>query len=130
MSPFLVYLMFQADGISALFGVLSLVLALAACIALAVATQGICSWENRDDVLAQKAIGSKVFKRTAPAAVVCFAAACLMPSTKTIAAMVVLPKLTSPAALDAMGNEAKELYGLAKDALRNLAGDEKNQPQH
>lgn len=41
------------------------------------------------------------------------------PSTKTVAAMVVLPKITSPKALNAMGSEARDLYELAKQALSN-----------
>jgi hypothetical protein len=46
-----------------------------------------------------------------------------MPSTKTIAAMIVLPKITSPQALDTMGKESRDIYELAKKALANLADD-------
>lgn len=52
----------------------------------------------------------------------------IMPGTKTIAAMVVLPQITSPQALDAMGSEAKDLYNLAKQGLAKLVADNKPAP--
>lgn len=43
-----------------------------------------------------------------------------MPSTKTLAAMLILPAITSDKTLETVTPEAKELYSLAKDTLRNL----------
>lgn len=50
-----------------------------------------------------------------------------VPSTKTAAAMIVLPAITSESATSVVAPEARELYDLAKDALRHAAGkdDEK-----
>ena len=128
MSPFLVYMMFQADAISALFGILAALTALASFILVCFACQSICSWENKEEVRAIKAKTARAAKVTIPAAVFLFAAALLFPSTKTIAAMVVLPKLTSPQALDAMGSEARDIYRLAKQALANIADDGGDKP--
>lgn len=47
-----------------------------------------------------------------------------LPSSRTAAAMILIPKLTSPAVLEPVGAEAKELYQLAKGALKRLATDE------
>ena len=123
MSPFLVYLMFQADNISILFGILAAMTALAGVALVCCACQSIYSWENKDDVRAIKAKTARAAKVAIPAAFFLFAAALLIPSTKTIAAMVVLPKLTSPQALDAMSKESRDIYDLAKRALTKLADD-------
>lgn len=45
-----------------------------------------------------------------------------LPSTKTAAAMVVLPAITSESATAAVAPEVRELYDLAKDALKHAAG--------
>lgn len=47
-------------------------------------------------------------------------AAAFTPSSKTAAAMIVVPALTSEEVVQPVSEEARELYGLAKDALRNL----------
>lgn len=51
--------------------------------------------------------------------------ATFLPSSKTAAAMILIPKLTSPEVLQPAGAEARELYDLAKQALRKVAQDEK-----
>lgn len=48
-------------------------------------------------------------------------AATLLPSSKTAAAMIVLPAITSDTVVETVGPEARELYELAKDALRSVA---------
>ena len=48
-------------------------------------------------------------------------AAMLIPNSKTAAAMIVLPAITSDAVLEPVGKEAKELYVLAKQALSKVA---------
>lgn len=50
----------------------------------------------------------------------------LIPSTKILAAMYILPKLTTPEMQKAIGSEAKDMYELAKKALQNAAGDTSN----
>lgn len=45
----------------------------------------------------------------------------LLPSSKTAAAMIILPAITSDEAAEAIKPEARELYELAKKAVANLA---------
>lgn len=52
-------------------------------------------------------------------------ASALVPSSKTAAAMIVLPAITSDAVVDTVAPEAAELYNMAKDALRDLAKEKK-----
>lgn len=52
-----------------------------------------------------------------------------LPSTKTSAAMIVLPAITNDKVVDTVAPEARELYELAKDALKNMgAKDAKKEP--
>ena len=53
--------------------------------------------------------------------------AALMPSTKTIALMYVLPKVTSKEVTEPLGAEAKELYSIAKQALITLSKEKKEE---
>lgn len=132
MSPMLVYFLMMADSIKCMFGFGTIVVAvvlviawLGRAISASVVYESDIREQTRDFRIWQGWVG--LTRRGALYAVL-IVSACVstfMPGTRTVAAMVVLPKLTSPAALDAMGNEAKELYGLAKDALRNLASDDK-----
>src|SRR5690606_7040123 len=52
-----------------------------------------------------------------------FLLASLLPSSKTAAAMIVLPAITSDTVVQTVAPEARELYELAKDALRSVAKD-------
>ena len=44
-----------------------------------------------------------------------------LPSSKTAAAMIVIPAITQDEVVETVSGEAKELYALTKDALRELA---------
>ena len=44
----------------------------------------------------------------------------VVPSSKTVAAMIVLPAITSDRAIETIAPEARELYELAKEALRGM----------
>lgn len=142
MSPMLVYFLMMADDIKSTAGVLAFFLLLvtaAAVIFYIVARCGeadnarkMARWPKDSEYMAEAEefklivpLAARIMQVTLALLFVTGSINTFMPGTKTIAAMVVLPKITSPQALDAMGNEAKELYGLAKDALRNLAGDDK-----
>lgn len=46
-----------------------------------------------------------------------------LPSTKTAAAMIILPAITSDEVVEPMGKEARELYELAKKVLRDNVGE-------
>ena len=61
---------------------------------------------------------------------VAIAAATFIPGTKTIAAMIVLPKITSPQAIDTMSKESRDIYDLAKKALTKLADDKPAEEAH
>lgn len=120
MSPFLVYLLFQSDSISAALTIIAVIAGLAFCIAVPVKMAAKFDMDTDD--------GAAIAYKTSRAAIwVCpflIAAGIFMPSTKTIAAMIVLPKITSPQAIDTMSKESRDIYDLAKKALANLA-DEK-----
>ncbi len=47
----------------------------------------------------------------------------MIPDSKTLAAMYVVPAITSKEFVEPIGEEAKEVYELAKKALKNLAED-------
>lgn len=47
-----------------------------------------------------------------------------IPSSKTVAAMIVLPAITSDKVIETVTPEARELYELAKDALRSVSKKE------
>lgn len=53
----------------------------------------------------------------------------VLPSSKTAAAMIVLPALTSDQVVEPLTAEARELYGLAKQALTNLSEQPKPEPK-
>lgn len=125
MSPFLVYLMFQADSIKLaliLLGILFMLVSIPL-IAASLTPWQVHSWENKDDVEASRKLCTKASRWAIAVFVLFLPLGILTPSTNTIAAMVVLPKLTSPQALDAMGSEARDVYRLAKQALANLVDD-------
>lgn len=50
--------------------------------------------------------------------------AALVPSTQTMAAMLILPKITQPEIVEPVSAELEDLYRLAKDALKSAAGGE------
>ncbi len=64
-------------------------------------------------------------KRAAYGLSAMMAVAAILPSSRTAAAMILIPKLTSPEVTEPVGKEAKELYGLVKQAIRKLGEDEK-----
>src|SRR5690606_27484916 len=51
-----------------------------------------------------------------------------LPSSNTAAAMMVLPAITSESVVQTVAPETRELYELAKDALRSVAKDKA--PEH
>lgn len=125
MSPFLVYLLFQADSISAALTFTAVIAGIVFCVA--VPTKVFAKFDMDKDEGAALA-----YKMSCVATWVCpflIAAAIFMPSTKTIAAMIVLPKVTSPQAIDTMSKESRDLYQLAKQALVNLADDGTHEKQ-
>ena len=129
MSPFLVYLLFQASSISAMFAAFALALGVTGLIFFVASFEQICSWDDKE-VLAQSKINrAKYAKRLMPAAAALAVIAFLAPSPKTIAAMIVLPKITSPQAIDTMSKQSRDIYDWAKKALTKLADDKPTQAE-
>lgn len=126
MTAFQVYLLMQADSICLLFGFLAIISG----IAFVITTTGRCMSaayvsdseraEKRGDWLTWNA-----FVRLHHWAMAFFFPALListfMPGTKTIATMIVLPKITSPAAMQKLGEKGEELYNITREALQGLA---------
>jgi hypothetical protein len=94
-----------------------------------------CSVQSPDDWLSEEcktaAAASRASEPAARSAAIRFGVAflavmsvnALIPSSKTAAAMIVLPALTSESVVQTVAPEARELYELAKDALRNVSKD-------
>lgn len=99
MTPFQVYLLLQMDSLNTALGILLVLSGLVSAFLLLFAA--VDGWQY---------FKGKIFLKYA-----------------LLVLMIVLPKLTSPAALDAMGKEGQQLYALAKKALENLADDKKKE---
>lgn len=52
-----------------------------------------------------------------------------LPSSKVLAAMLLIPPLTTPQVMEPLGTEAKELYLLAKGALKSVATKEEKEDE-
>lgn len=61
------------------------------------------------------------FKKMLATVIGCALVATFLPSSKTAAAMILVPALTAPEVVAPVTGEAKELYSLAKQALKDLA---------
>ena len=131
MTSFQVYLLMQADSIRAIFWTATILLVVALAFAVvigAVEAADLPDWEiegkkgDYPKVEAIRRFRNRLFVWLIPVALIAGA----LPSTKTIAAMIVLPKITSPAALNAMGEKGQQLYDLTLKALDKLAAPEKN----
>lgn len=119
MSPILVYLLFQADNISSSLGFIAVMAGLA--LVISIPLRIVAKLDAETDAGAAAA-----YRVCGVVNLICpflIAAGILMPSTKTVAAMIVLPKITSPQALDTMSKESRDIYDLAKKALTKLADD-------
>ena len=119
MSPFLVYLLFQADSIS--FALTGIALFAGMALLIALPTKAIVKPLIDKDEGA--AVTYKICRVVTWVCPILIAAAIFMPSSKTIAAMIVLPKITTPQAIDTMSKESRGIYDMAKKALANLADD-------
>ena len=49
----------------------------------------------------------------------------LLPTSKTAAAMIILPKIASNENMATLSKEASELYNIAKDAIKKVSKDDK-----
>lgn len=133
MTPFQVYLLMQADSICSIAGFITVFSG----IGFAITTIGrfaTGSCVDADDIKYQRKDWrdwQALVKMHRWAMAIFFPAlflAIFMPNTKTIATMVVLPKITSPAAMNALGEKGEQLYSIAREALQGLADRAKPTP--
>lgn len=115
LTPFQVYLVMQLDSINTLafvFGVLSAIVFTISFICYVVNN---ASSKKEEAACAEMALG--IAKKVGVLAALSLILGTFLPSTKTAAAMIVLPAIANN---EAIQTEAGELYGLAKEGLRNL----------
>lgn len=111
-----IYWVMQLDAIRfALFGVTFW--ASAMIIGLGMMSFGEAVWDEEKDRV------RPWVKRLTAVAIAGFVAGVFVPKSQTVAAMIVLPAITSDAVVQTVAPEARELYELAKDALRSVAKD-------
>ena len=115
-SPFEVYLIFQldairgaAEGVLLISAIISAALIFVGCMA---ASEGVLSWKLYAYIVA--ITGSITFGSLLTVA--------LVPSSKSAAAIILIPAIANNESVQA---EASELYTLAKEGLRTLVSDEK-----
>lgn len=110
-SAFTVYVVMQADT-------LTMMLALCGLGAMAF---GVMFWmfaeECRNEAMGKQAM------RAAIAGLFMALLAALTPNTKTLAAMLIVPEITSGEVIEMATPEARELYDLAKGALKSFGAD-------
>lgn len=124
------YWILMLDNISAAIAALSIVSMVALAIAiLAAGFTGIAPTSP-----AEKAVSKtlcRIIAISAPFVVLLVVAAVLTPTTKQAAVIYVLPRIATDENLDAIQAEAGDLYGLAKQWLKEQAGpDELNEDTH
>lgn len=127
-SAWQVYLVLQLDSIGATLSFLSTagVLTLGVLVATNAFSKhdaaefptSVGNMEARKEAWAAR---SKWIKRIALITFPIMAFNAFLPSSKTVAAMIVLPAITSDKVIDTVAPEVRELYELTKDALRNLS---------
>lgn len=116
-TPFEVYLVMQLSSISCAIGIVAVALFLAGVFyILPLSTP----YGESKEALAR---WRKAQRRCFIWAGILWALCALLPDSKTAAAMIVVPAITSDEVVAPVKDEAKELYGLAKQALQNLAND-------
>jgi hypothetical protein len=116
-TPFEVYLVMQLDTITTAAGLFGFA---ATCVGGFVMVVGFC-----EDETWAKWLGSTVFSL----GLFCLLLATFLPSTKTAAAMIVLPAITSDEVVKPLGDEARGLYDLAKQALKKAVDAPVTEPK-
>lgn len=112
-----VYWVMQLDNIGAFFTLVTIVPVVGAFVGLVVMPLTLDYVDDDHWPLIRKVLTRLLLFVWLPAGLV----SVFIPSSKTAAAMLVLPALTSDAAVETIAPEAREIYNLAKQALRNVA---------
>lgn len=116
MTPFEVYLILNADSFRWLFGI-----AAASCLMVAIVMSAVATDCYIDDDKGKSCF--RHARRILITGIASGALAFAIPSTKTLAAMVVVPTITTPQALHTMKKSAGQLYDLAVDALKSAVNE-------
>jgi TRAP-type C4-dicarboxylate transport system permease large subunit len=133
-TPFEVYVVMQLDSIKVLFILLSLagilpILGLK--LSASIDRYSSEAFPN-NPISKQQSISAdnadKAFNKLLYPAIISTIMAVLIPSSATAAAMIVLSEITSKEVTEPLKGEAREIYQLAKDALKNIADDKKPEP--
>lgn len=124
-TAFDVYLVMVLDDVNFTVGWLCLVSALGSAVCLFTAfiftTEEYSSCREKQLEMASKAIGQS--KKYLTVAALMGVVWTLIPDSKTLAAMYILPAMTSDAVIEPVSAEARELYTLAKKALNKIADE-------
>ena len=120
MSAWEVYLILQLDSIHAALVAVSLLSALAATAVFLAGILGLEASSPRGAILSWLAALVLTVSLTGVTAL----AVALLPTTKTAAAIYIVPRLTTDENVDALKSEAGEVYGLFKDWLEQQAQGE------
>ena len=123
-SPFEVYVVMQLDSVKLSVMMCAFVMLVILCITSFLASLDddwqIHNWKKAPQELTKPLV--LVWReRSLVCLVVLLALQGLLPSSRTAAAMILVPALTSKEVTEPIGREAAELYALAKQALANLA---------
>lgn len=128
-SPFEVYLVMQLSSIGSFFFIAGVISSAALGCGALFHSMNRTEYDKKYDASGYENAGiflKKVpFRALLPASL--FFISALIPTTKTAAAMIILPALTSKEVTEPLAKEGKELYALAKQALRD-AVDAKPEP--
>lgn len=121
-SPFEVYFILQLDSIRTAFVPIMIVSGLAFIISFILMC--VNADESYNTEVKYYAFGKRMMKFATPCVLFALAGLTFIPTTKTAAAMVLLPAITSEAVTTPLTREAGELYDLAKQALKKAVNDE------
>jgi hypothetical protein len=116
MSAWTVYWVLQLDGIRSLLYTLAVLAVVCAGISTFVGGLMATGYNDEETIKGKYILG--LARKFVVAFVVLFSIGILIPSSKTAAAMIVLPALTSEEVVGTVKSEAKELYEMAKEALK------------
>lgn len=120
-SPFMVYLVMQLDSINIGVGILVVALFVTSVVSTMMYADGTFNDAKR---------AAKVLKYGYISTALMFVVCVMLPSSKTAAAMLLIPALTSDAVVEPLTREGRELYGLAKQALENYVEDAGSEAAH
>lgn len=131
-TPAEIYWLTRLDEFGFLFGIMFFVLVIIGIanviggfIAMDMAHDNRCmSYGNKEEVPKDEARMRRRFTRAAKIGVAAFLfglVVSFMPSTKQMAAIIIIPKLANSEIVAEMGDATKELIGLARDWMKTLA---------